>query len=139
MAHPSPVNSTVLIGRLTRDPVLRKAVTPEGEKSVVTLRMAVRRRRRVDDQDKRSADFFDVTAWEGLAEKCAAHLTKGRLVGVSARLAPTKRQGEGGSTLYGLEVVAADVEFIDARGASTGTDPDDPDDTGEQTVLPIAA
>ena len=102
MPFPSPTNSATLIGKLTRDPELRTVSTSAGVRSILTLGIAVRKPIKPDD-DAPTADFFDVTVWGPLAENCAAHLTKGRLVGVSARLEPTawetadgaKRRGNG--------------------------------------------
>ena len=55
----------------------------------------------------------DVTVWGPLAETCAAHLTKGRLVGVSARLEPTAWETADGAKRRGMEVIAGTVEFLD--------------------------
>jgi single-stranded DNA-binding protein len=54
-----------------------------------------------------------VTVWGPLAETCAAHLTKGRLVGVSARLEPTAWEAADGAKRRGMEVIAGTVEFLD--------------------------
>ena len=43
MPYPSPTNSATLIGKLTRDPELRTVSTSAGNRSVLTLGLAVRR------------------------------------------------------------------------------------------------
>jgi hypothetical protein len=48
-----------------------------------------------------------------LAETCAAHLAKGRLVGVSARLEPTAWETAYGAKRRGMKVIAGAVEFLD--------------------------
>jgi single-strand DNA-binding protein len=113
MPFPSPTNSATLIGKLTRDPELRTVSTSAGERSVLTLGIAVRKPIKTEQDDAPTADFFDVTVWGPLAETCAAHLTKGRLVGVSARLEPTSWETADGAKRRGMEVIAGAVEFLD--------------------------
>ena len=114
MAYTSSLNSTTLIGRLTRDPELRTASGRTGERSVLTLGIAVRKASKPDKEDTPTADFFDVTVWGELAETCSRHLYKGRLVAVSARLEPTAREEKDGSKRRGLEIVAGAVNFLDS-------------------------
>ena len=62
------INRAVLVGNLTRDIELR--LTPSGT-SVATLRMAVNRRWRKDNDEKEeSTDYFNVVVWGKLAELC---------------------------------------------------------------------
>jgi single-strand DNA-binding protein len=78
MPFPSPTNSATLIGKLTRDPELRTVSTSAGDRSVLTLGIAVRKPIKTDQDDTPTADFVDVTVWGPLAETCAAHLAKGK-------------------------------------------------------------
>jgi single-strand DNA-binding protein len=114
MPFPSPTNSATLIGKLTRDPDLRTVSTSAGKRSVLTLGIAVRKAIRPED-DAPTADFFDVTVWGALAETCAVNLSKGRLVGVSARLEPTAWEASDGSRRRGMELVAGAIEFLDRQ------------------------
>jgi single-strand DNA-binding protein len=82
MAYSSPTNTAGLIGRLTRDLELRTVSTSAGDKSVLTLGLAVRKASKPDSEDAPTADFFDVTVWGAEAENCAKYLRKGRLVAV---------------------------------------------------------
>ena len=113
MPFPSPTNSATLIGKLTRDPALRTAKTSAGDRSVLTLGIAVRKPINPEQDDAPTADFFDVTVWGQLAETCAAHLGKGRLVAVSARLEPTPWEAPDGKRRRGMELIAGSVEFLD--------------------------
>src|ERR1039458_381595 len=113
MPFPSPTNSATLIGKLTREPELRTVSTSAGERSVPTLGIAVRKPIKTEQDDTPTADFFDVTVWGALAETCAAHLAKGRLVGGSARLAPTAGEAAGRAKRRGMEVIAGTVEFLE--------------------------
>jgi single-strand DNA-binding protein len=133
MAYPSSLNSTALIGRVTRDPELRTVSTGAGDRSVLTLGIAVRKSSKPDNDDTPTADFFDVTVWGALAETCSRHLCKGRLVAVSARLEPTAWEADDGSKRRGMEIVASTVEFLDRPPRDT----DSPEQQSEE--LPAAA
>jgi single-strand DNA-binding protein len=108
------INRVVLIGRLTRDPEV------SGRRCM--LRLAVNERRRVkgtDDTPDEWVDrpnFFDVVAWGTLAQTCAAHLVRGRLVAVDGSLSWNEwRPGEeGAKRRQRVEVVADAVRFLDA-------------------------
>ncbi len=132
MAYSSPTNTATLIGKVTRDPELRTVSTSAGDKSVLTLGLAVRKPIKPASDDAPTADFFDVTVWGGEAENCAKHLCKGRLVGVSARLEPTAWEVEG-SKRRGMEIVATAVEFLDRPRR----DGDSPEEQTEE--VPVAA
>jgi single-strand DNA-binding protein len=130
MAYPSPTNTTTLIGKVSRDPELR---TVAGDKSVLTLGIAVRKPARPESDDAPTADFFNVTVWGAQAETCARHLRKGRLVGVSARLEPTSWKADDGSTRYGMEIIASTVQFLDSPRRDTGSSEQQPQE------VPVAA
>jgi single-strand DNA-binding protein len=121
MAYPSPTNTATLVGRLTRDPELRTVSPSAGDRSVLTLRLAVRKPGKPDNDDTPTADFFDVTVWAMLAETCSRHLCKGRLVAVSARLEPTSWESQDGSKRRGMEIVASVVEFLDRPRRDTNS------------------
>jgi single-strand DNA-binding protein len=112
MAFPSATNNVTLVGRVTRDPEIRKV--GEGERPMLVLGIAVRKPTKPADGDSSTADFFSVTVWGNQAETCAKHLHKGRLVSVSARLEPTRWKAADNSTRYGMELTAGTVEFLDA-------------------------
>ncbi|HEY1357054.1 MAG TPA: single-stranded DNA-binding protein [Thermoleophilaceae bacterium] len=106
------MNSISITGRLTRDPELR--ATPNGT-SVTTLRIASPRARKRDE-----VDYFGVTAWSGLAESCAEHLEKGRLVHIVGRIEYREwNDPESGSKRHDYDVVAENVEFLGPK-PSTG-------------------
>lgn len=121
MAYPSPTNSVTLIGKLTRDPELRTVPTKAGDKSVLTLGLAVRKPSKPDNDDAPTADFFDVTVWGAEAENCQKYLRKGRLVAVAARLEPTNWEAADGSKRRGMAITANAVEFLDSPPRDTDT------------------
>lgn len=121
------INSVVLVGRLTRDPELRK--TSSG-KSVASFTLAV------DDSFKgpngeKVTIFMPVTVWGNTAETVAKFTRKGSLVGVTGRLTQRKYVRKTDNVeITSTEVSANGVEFLEPKGASnsvsSGYTPDAP-------------
>jgi single-strand DNA-binding protein len=126
MPFTSPANSATLIGRLTRDPEPRVVSTSGGERSVLTLGLAVRRPITPEGEDAATADFFDVTVWGQQAETCARYLRRGRLAAIAARLEPTSWEAADGSRRRGMEIIATRVEFLDRAPREVDVDPRQP-------------
>ncbi|MFW5995767.1 MAG: single-stranded DNA-binding protein [Halanaerobiaceae bacterium] len=107
------LNKVILIGRLVRDPELR--YTGSGT-PVCNFTLAVERNY-TNQQGERDVDFIKIVTWRKLAETCAHHLGKGRLVAVEGRLQIRNRKSEkDGRTYVNPEVVARDVRFLDWPG-----------------------
>ena len=102
------LNRIVLIGRLTKDPELR--MTNSGT-PVCNFTLACERNYS-DKQGNRPVDFINIVTWRGLAENCAKHLGKGRLVGVDGSLNIRKSESDG-RTYINPEVNADNVRFLD--------------------------
>lgn len=102
------INNVVLVGRLTKDPVLRKA----GESSVCAFTLAVDRSFK-NSEGEREADFIPVLAWGKLGETCAEYLKKGRLAGITGRLQVRYWEDDAAQRRFAAEVVADDVRFLD--------------------------
>ena len=117
------MNKLTIIGNLTRDPELR---TTSAGKEVCTFTVAVNRRKNGNNQQP-EADFFRVSAWDGLAKSCGQFLTKGRKVAVVGSVSVHTFQTQTGETKAQLEVSASDVEFLSPKGDGF-TQVDEPDD-----------
>lgn len=102
------LNHIILIGRLTRDPEMR--YTSNGI-AVTNFTLAVQRNY-TNQQGEREVDFINIVTWRKLAEHCAQHLGKGRLVAVDGSLQIRKSESNG-RTYINPEVVANDVRFLD--------------------------
>src|ERR1700733_8405360 len=102
------MNPVPLTGRLTADPELR--ATSNG--SVASLRLAVQRPRK--DGEDQGADYVDITVFGRQADTCGQYLAKGRKVAIEGRLHPPEWDSDNGRRQK-LEVVARNVEFLDAR------------------------
>lgn len=103
------LNKVILIGRLTKDPELR--YTTSGT-PVASFTLAVDRSR-PNQQGEREADFIPIVVWQKLAETCANHLGKGRLVAVDGRLQVRNYDDNQGNRRWVTEVIANEVRFLD--------------------------
>jgi len=103
------LNRVILIGRLTRDPELR--YTASGV-AMTTFSLAVDRNY-VNQQGERGTDFIRITVWRKLAETCANHLGKGRLVAIEGRVQTRSYETPEGQKRTITDVVADDVRFLD--------------------------
>ena len=117
------MNKLTIIGNMTRDPELR---TTSAGKEVCTFTVAVNRRKTGNNQQQ-EADFFRVSAWDGLAKSCGQFLAKGRKVAVVGSVSVHTFQTQTGETKAQLEVNASDVEFLSPKGDGF-TQVDEPDD-----------
>lgn len=104
------INRVVLVGRLTKDPELRK--TQNGT-SVTQFTLAVNRRTRQNGQQE--ADFIQCTAWSKTADLIDQYLHKGSLAGIDGRIQTRTYEDQYGNKKYITEVVAESVQFLDSR------------------------
>lgn len=117
------MNKLFITGNLTKNPELR---TTSAGKEVCTFTVAVNRRKTGNNQQP-EADFFRVSAWDGLAKSCGQFLAKGRKVAVVGSVSVHTFQTQTGETKAQLEVNASDVEFLSPKGDGF-TQVDEPDD-----------
>jgi len=103
------LNKVILIGRLVADPQLR--YTQSGI-AVTNFTLAVDRPF-ASQGGEREADFIDIVTWRKLAEVCANHLSKGRLVAVEGRLQIRSYDDQNGVRRKASEIVADNVRFLD--------------------------
>ena len=113
------LNKVILGGRVVADPELKQ--TPSGV-SVVRIRMAVNRRysSRNAEQTEPQADFFDVVAWRQTAEFVSKYFRKGSSICVVGSIQTRTWQDQQGQKRYSTEIVADEVNFVDARGENGG-------------------
>ncbi|MCK5249786.1 MAG: single-stranded DNA-binding protein [Spirochaetaceae bacterium] len=112
------LNSIILEGNLTRDPVMDK--TPKGT-AVCHFTVASNRYYKSEGERQEEVGFFDVEVWSRLAETCSEYLTKGRGVRVVGRLKQDRWSNADGELRSRIHIVGEHVEFR-ARPKSEGTD-----------------
>lgn len=105
------LNKIVLMGRLTRDPELRR--TGSGT-AVAAFTLAVDRNYSSQDE-KKETDFIDVVAWRSTAEYVYKYFTKGRMAVVSGRLQIRPWTDKEGNQRRSAEVIAESVYFGDSK------------------------
>lgn len=111
------LNHIVIMGRLTRDPELRR--TQSGT-PVVSFALAVDRDFSGKDGGEKETDFIEVVAWRSTAEFVSKYFTKGRMAVVSGRLQMRKWTDKEGNKRISAEVVADNVYFGDSKKESSG-------------------
>ena len=112
------MNKVFLIGNLTRDPELRE--TPSG---VPMCRFAIAVNRPTVSQDgERQTDFFECTAWRGLAETIARFTQKGKKVAVVGSIQLRNYEDNQGVRRTAVDVIVQDCEFLSPREGGNGFD-----------------
>ena len=109
------MNKVFLIGNLTRDPELSE--TNSGT-AVCRFSMAVNRRRTGDGEQQ--TDFFNVTAWRGLAGTVARYCKKGNKVAVSGAIQIRQYEDSDGQKRTSVDVIADEVEFLTPKSGDGG-------------------
>ena len=106
------LNHITIMGRLTRDPELRR--TGSGI-AVASFTLAVDRDFGGRDGGERETDFIDCVAWRQTGEFVSKYFTKGRMAVVSGRLQIRNWTDKDGNKRRTAEVVADNVYFGDSR------------------------
>lgn len=105
------LNKIILMGRLTRDPELRR--TQSGT-AVTGFSLAVDRDFKGQNGEKET-DFIDIVAWRNTAEFVSKYFTKGRMAVVEGRLQIRDWTDRDGSKRRSAEVIADNVYFGDSK------------------------
>lgn len=105
------LNKIILMGRLTRDPELRR--TGSGT-AVTSFALAVDRDFKGQGGEKET-DFIDIVAWRSTAEFVSKYFTKGRMAVVDGRLQIRDWTDKDGGKRRSAEVVADNVYFGDSK------------------------
>ena len=106
------LNHIVIMGRLARDPELRR--TQSGV-PVASFRLAVDRDFKDKNTGERGTDWIDVVAWRATGEFVSRYFTKGRMAVVEGRLQIRPYTDRDGNKRTAAEVVAENIYFGDSR------------------------
>ncbi|MEX6015195.1 single-stranded DNA-binding protein [Mammaliicoccus sciuri] len=105
------INSTTLVGRLTKDPELR--TTPSGVE-VGNFTLAVNRTF-TNQNGEREADFINCIVFRKQAVNVNQYLSKGKLAGIVGRLQTRSYENKEGQKVYVTEVVCDNVQFLEPK------------------------
>ena len=108
------INRVVLVGRLTRDPELRRT----GNGTAVTSFTIAMNRTYTSQSGERQADFIPCVVWNKAAENVARYTQKGALVGVEGRLQSRQYDAQDGRKVTVIEVVCDSVQFLETKSQS---------------------
>ena len=111
------LNHIVIMGRLARDPELRRT---QAGVPVASFRLAVDRDFRDKNTGERATDWIDVVAWRQTGEFVSRYFTKGRMAVVEGRLQIREWTDKEGNRRTSAEVVADNVYFGDSRREGDG-------------------
>lgn len=101
------LNKIFLIGNLTDDVELK---TTQSGVSLCRFGLAVSRSYNQDGE--RVTDFFDCTAWRGIAESIARYCKKGHKICVVGSVQLRKYEDNQGVKRTAVDIIVQDVEFL---------------------------
>ena len=110
------MNKVILIGRLTKDPELRKTPT---DVSVVQFTIAVNRPFQ-QQNGERQADFINCVAWRNQAENLAKYIKKGGQIAVEGSIQTRSYDDPNGVRRFVTEVIASQITFLESRRTDSG-------------------
>ena len=111
------LNHIVIMGRLTRDPELRRTGTGI---AVASFSVAVDRDFGGRDGGERETDFIDCVAWRTTGEFVSKYFTKGSMIVVSGRLQIRGWTDKDGNKRRSAEVIADRIYFGDSKKDTSG-------------------
>ena len=111
------LNHITIMGRLTRDPELRRTGTGT---AVASFTVAVDRDFGGRDGGERETDFIDCVAWRQTGEFVSKYFTKGSMIVVSGRLQIRGWTDKDGNKRRTAEVVADNVYFGESKRTNEG-------------------
>lgn len=121
------LNRVLMIGNLTRDPVLRFSKT---NMPICHMGLAVNTyTRRQGAENNQETCFVDVVVFGKTAENCANYLKKGRRIFVEGRLTFSRFTGKDGVQRSKHEIIAAAVHFLDRGQGGGGSGSQQPQET----------
>jgi single-strand DNA-binding protein len=112
------LNRIFLIGNLGKDPVMN--YTPSGT-AVTKFTLAVNRITRGNKEGgerQEETEWFNIVAWERLAETCNNYLHKGSKVFIEGRMQSHKYTDKSGVERTAWDVIANDMRMLDAKGTT---------------------
>ena len=112
------LNHITIMGRLTRDPELRRTGTGI---AVASFTVAVDRDFGSREGGERETDFIDCVAWRSTGEFVSKYFTKGSMIVVSGRLQIRSWTDKEGNKRRTAEVVADNVYFGESKRSEGGS------------------
>lgn len=109
------VNEVSLVGRITKDPLLRQLPSGKVQSSFI---LAVNRNYK-NQEGSVDTDFILCTIWGRLAENTVRFCGKGSLIGVAGRIQSRSYERSDKSRAYVTEIIGEKVHFIATKERAT--------------------
>ena len=114
------MNNVVLMGRLTRDPVITYPQN-DGGMAIARYTLAVDRKKRANAKEgEQTADFISCVCFGKTAEFVANYLHQGIKVAVTGRIQTGSYTNKDGQKVYTTDVIVDTHEFAEPRNSQTG-------------------
>lgn len=110
------INRCVLVGRMTKNPELRRTNTGS---AVTSFTLAINRS--FQSADGQEADFIPCVVWNKIAENVERYCSKGSLVGVEGRLRSRSYDNAQGQKVFVVEMICDSVQFLETKKENAGT------------------
>lgn len=107
------LNKVILGGRLTADPELRQTTS-----GIPVCSFTVAVNRRTSSEGSQQADFINCQAWRQTAEFLSRYFRKGSSICVIGSIQTRSWTDQSNQKRYSTEVVADEINFVDAKGES---------------------
>ena len=116
------LNKIMLIGNLGKDPEMN--YTQSGT-ALTKFSLAVSRSYKTSSGEKRDeTEWFNIVAWDKLAELCNQYLHKGSKAYIEGRVSQRKYTDKNGIERYAFDVVASDMQILTPKSAQSGSSSD---------------
>ena len=110
------MNTTILIGRLTKDPEVRYS---QGENSTAIARYSLAVDRKFKRDGDATADFINCIAFGKNGEFAEKYLHKGMKIAVTGRIQTSSYTNKDGNKVYTTDVVVEEHEFVESKGVNS--------------------
>lgn len=115
------VNKVILVGRLGKDPEVR--YTPSGA-AVANFSIATSEEwkdKNTGEKQERT-EWHRIVAWRRLGEICGEYLHKGSQIYIEGKLQTRSWEDRDGNKRYTTEIVAQNMQMLDATGKGGKTE-----------------
>lgn len=110
------MNKFIFLGRVSRD-VETKVV--KNDKKIATFSIAVNRNYVDNMTGERPTDFFNITAYDKIAEFCSKYVNKGRQYLIEGRIQNRTWEDQDGQKKYATDYILEKVYFADSKKESS--------------------
>lgn len=111
------MNKVILIGRLTRDPMINYT---QGERPMAIARFTLavdRRMRGTEQSQQQTADFIQCVAFDKRAEVIEKYVSQGKKVAIVGRIQTGSYTNREGQRVYTTDIIVEDIEFVESKAA----------------------